>query len=393
MSDDDLFQLPEGPGLILIPRKVLYEAVWSEPLIILADRLRTTTADLTHVCQQFAIPMPAQEYWTRIAAGFEHEPQPLPCVPTGVGEVVSLLIDAAKPVCEPLPDVGPPPIVEVEHSLTNPHPLIRRTAAKLKDAKQDEYGALRPGDGGLGVRVSPQGIDRAMSILDALLKTFQKRGHKCSAAANGDQTIIFVNGESLSIYLNERIPRKKHWPTKEENDERKRQVERLMRHKRIDQFMASLEVPHIRRWDYIPSNEFTLTIGGSGHVGLRTTWKDTPSRKLEAALPEIVIEVERHALAIPRIRAREEEKAKRREQERLRQEEEALRQRREIQRQEALERNAEQWERASRIRAYVAAVKARAEADQRLEAVEDWYEWALAFADSIDPITNGSGLP
>ena len=64
------------------------------------------------------------------------------------------------------------PVVAVCESLKKPHPIIQQLQEGLRRRKPDEYGMLTlPGDWhGSVLRVSPELRERALRILDALLK-------------------------------------------------------------------------------------------------------------------------------------------------------------------------------------------------------------------------------
>jgi hypothetical protein len=154
----------------------------------------------------------------------------------------------------------------------------------------------------------------------------------------------------------------------------------------MDSWGAEIKAPDLPKWDFLSSDEFTITVHLGGADDLRRTWVDRPNRRIEAMLPEVVVDLERHAGSRGAVRAAAEEQAQRSEEERQRREEEVRRQQLEQQRQDALEHDAAQWERAARIRAYAATVKARAEAEGRAGEVEEWCRWASDVADSLDPV-------
>ncbi len=67
----------------------------------------------------------------------------------------------------------------VLEKLTAPHPLVVLTRNVLTQAKPDDNRMLRPwGQKYLDIRVSPDSLRRALRIMDALLKAFEKRGFK-----------------------------------------------------------------------------------------------------------------------------------------------------------------------------------------------------------------------
>ena len=122
--------------------------------------------------------------------------------------------------------------------------------------------------------------------------------------------------------------------------------------------------------------------------GLQKTWRDRESVRLEEQLPKCVAGMMRIAL---KERA-ERDKREKEEQEKQKRIDEVRAELRQIEKEEkkirALEREAIQWRRAERLRAYIEAV--RRDAVRRTDpedhaAVLKWIEWAERQADRIDP--------
>src|SRR5687767_15354950 len=66
--------------------------------------------------------------------------------------------------------------INVSPVLTSPHPYVARTGDILKKSKPDQKGfvALK-GRKCLGIRVSPENIDRALRLMDAPVKAMEVR--------------------------------------------------------------------------------------------------------------------------------------------------------------------------------------------------------------------------
>src|SRR5512144_578873 len=54
---------------LVIKRADLYRQVWSTPLVQLAARYKTTTADLANMCAQLNVPRPPSGYWLKKSTG------------------------------------------------------------------------------------------------------------------------------------------------------------------------------------------------------------------------------------------------------------------------------------------------------------------------------------
>lgn len=65
-------------------RDELYEAVWSEPLIKLAERYKVSGNYLARVCDSLRIPRPDRGYWAKKAVG--KAPPKIPLSPVEPGE-------------------------------------------------------------------------------------------------------------------------------------------------------------------------------------------------------------------------------------------------------------------------------------------------------------------
>lgn len=378
MTDDAGPQILKPGDRLETSRQWLYDAVWSRSLADIAQQLGISVYALKKACGSFAIPLPAPSYRTKLAAGKKPARKKLAADPKR-GDRVSILVKAPRPP-RPIYE-GPLPEVIVERVPAHPHPLVKATAEQLKAAQPDRHRGVRAHKGVFSVRVSPSGIKRAMSILDAFLKAVERNGHE--VMPSGSKGIYVVHFE-----LSERVSRKKHQTTPEEVAKRDRAEERREKTRRAGYRHVHIDVPMIPDWDYVPTNEFTFTIQSLSytHYHRSRVWKDHPSRRLEAMLPEIVIEFGRCDAALKVMHAEAEERARRIE-------EEAQRERQELERLQTLEVEAALWERVARIRAYVAAVKARAEAEGRADEVKGWCRWASDVADSLDPVPTRLSYP
>jgi len=135
-----------------------------------------------------------------------------------------------------------------------------------------------------------------------------------------------------------------------------------------------------------------LGILGDYRDELQKVVADGKQQRIEQLLNEFVVKIETEAVR----RKRDEEH---RERQRLRWEEEARlrheyeeKQQKEMERLKALETEVHSWKRAEGIRAYIAAVEAKAASEDGSIASESdlgrWIAWARQKANWIDPILN-----
>ena len=71
-------------------REDLYEQVWSEPMVRLANRYGISDVALAKVCRKMDVPVPPRGYWRRIETGRRPARPPLPRLRPGVRGAVGL---------------------------------------------------------------------------------------------------------------------------------------------------------------------------------------------------------------------------------------------------------------------------------------------------------------
>lgn len=208
---------------VRVTREELYEQVWSEPMQKLAKKYGLSDLGLAKTCRRMRIPLPGRGYWAKKQFGKPVRRTPLPKVaadaPAGVREVVIWSPAAPNEVTEaasgPVADQERFEALEencirVPDVLTDPHPLVARTVSALRRAKPNAQGYLVPTTPVLNVDVTLDGADRAMCILDALLKALETRGYSTSirpAQQEGatSATIVRIGAEDVAIRLSERV--------------------------------------------------------------------------------------------------------------------------------------------------------------------------------------------
>ena len=57
-------------------REKLYEEVWKEPVLVVADRYGVSNVALAKACRKLAVPLPPRGCWARIRAGRKPPPRP-----------------------------------------------------------------------------------------------------------------------------------------------------------------------------------------------------------------------------------------------------------------------------------------------------------------------------
>jgi predicted RNase H-like nuclease (RuvC/YqgF family) len=149
------------------------------------------------------------------------------------------------------------------------------------------------------------------------------------------------------------------------------------------------------RWDYDqivtyePSGKLVLVIHAStwGDSEQRTKWSDAKIQRAETLIPEFVAGLMRTAIVL----RRQEEARKQREADERRRAQEANQLRQDIQEEEKkleqLNKWIENWERAERLRRFIAAYaeKTRSRSAEKQPEYQAWIAWATRQADRLDP--------
>ena len=138
-----------------------------------------------------------------------------------------------------------------------PHELVTRTRAQLLASTPDHDGLLTTSSGTVDVRVSSDVIDRAMAVLDALVKRWVARGGSFVSGAGADETARWctfaIGPDSLGVQLAENVDENK--PLTDPN----RRTSRLSVH-----------------------------VVGADSQQFRRRWSDTKSQRLERMLGAVI---------------------------------------------------------------------------------------------------------
>ena len=334
---------------ITINRKELYEQVWSEPVSRLAPKYGISDVGLKKICRKLNVPTPPLGYWTKIQYNIRVEKTPLPRLKHGKPHVHTIHksdlkgendFEFSAEAKEIISKFGS---IKVPERLNTPHPLVRKTRDALSKAKSDKYGVLQNWrKKHLNVRVSAGLLNRALRIMNCLIKLFEKQGFEVLIGNEHESTgtYIMIFEEKIEFYIQEKSHRQDHVPTEKEKEELKRWSHTF-----------------IEKYDYISSGKLTLQIDSWSASGVRKRWSDGKIQRIENFLTDFAINVVKMAdikrsdriEREERRRLQEEERRRQAEMERLRQiEEERLRD---------LENQADRWFKGNQLREYIRAVE------------------------------------
>ena len=212
--------------------------------------------------------------------------------------------------------------------------------------------------------VSETVLPRVCCIFDALIKAIEPLG--CSLT---DDLKFIVNGETVSLSVSESQDTVEHILTREENIQ-------LLKYEEEKRKYSWTSQPNIRKYEHVYNGKLSLA------VGKEKGFRDCKSYVIEDRLGDIIVLLYEAANALRIAREAREEAARKREEEERQRNARRERYNQEVDRTNALVHEAEDFEIACRIRAYVSAVEQRGDLTE-----EDvtWIEWVKQKADWYDP--------
>lgn len=242
--------------------------------------------------------------------------------------------------------------------------LVEKTKKSISKSPLDK-GCLIGRREGLNIRVGPNSVDRALKIMDTLIKALEVKGAKVSIVKKDyykNSTCVNLSGVSLEFDIYEKT-----------NIIKKGQ----------DKF-------DYNQLDYIPNGELVLRIKNT--YGTRSEWGDGKRKKLESLIDSFI---EGLYAAVAKEKELQKERNKWKEDQKRTEEVERLRGI-EQERVNNLEKEALCWQKSQIIRSYVeAATKAYIQNNGNIEAgseFKNWENWAKQQADYLDPLLDSSIL-
>jgi hypothetical protein len=371
-----------------IKRSEIHRMAWEQPLSKLAPELGLSDVGLRKLCVRYNIPLPPQGHWAKAPERRSPHRTPL-SQPQNDRELEFLIPPQATPqgqseleekfgahiAAEALPENR---ITVVDHPET-PHPMTKAASKCLERARPDQFGAISCAiPAAFRVRVPRESVGRALRIIDALAKAFDARGLTIERGGEKSSAAVRVAGQALRLSLEETSSRQVHRATEAEKAEARRR----------GHSSAPL-------YDFRPSGVMTLKIDNIWQAGVQSSWRDTPARRLEARLNEAVAGLYRAAHAIEVGERKQAERQRRVDAENARRA--ALRAERDNEAKffNELEVNAAAWQRAQTLRAFIAAVeaKARGGGGDLSEEKTAWLSRARRLADRVDPLVPNPSSP
>ena len=200
-----------------ISRQELYDLVWSKPMTALAKEYNISDNGLRKICKKLDIPLPQLGHWQKLQYGKKVKKIPLP--KDFKGEDIITLNERKEEN-----DYGNNVISEYHKLLTqitedssltfnvpdrlvNPDKLIIEAINDFDSRKHEKYaiyrGIMSTSSGIVSVSVAPKNINRALRIMDKIIKLLKLRGHNVIVKEN--TTYAVVKGEEIKIRLREKL--------------------------------------------------------------------------------------------------------------------------------------------------------------------------------------------
>jgi hypothetical protein len=255
-----------------VTRQELYEQVWREPMVKLAQSYGLSDVGLAKTCRKHDIPLPPRGYWAKKQFGKAPVQIPLPapdrnCTielpdPSASRESYRSYAKAAAGRIDDEP-------IRVADTLRGAHELVSAAKQELDAARVGEHSLLDQSENApLAIHVSRGSLRRALLIMDAILKALERREYPVAAGPS-----VTILGATIRFCIWEQLDVQETEPK-----DHKLEGRYSFGHSRF-----------IRK--QVPSERLTLKIDHGETYwspGCRQTWRDTQKRKLEDMLNGIV---------------------------------------------------------------------------------------------------------
>jgi hypothetical protein len=222
----------------------------------------------------------------------------------------------------------------------------------------------------LRVKISKAQLNRALFIMDSLIRALEQRGAKFVKVENSELLEIRIDGERIECLLIEETKRTER--PKNESD-------------------SSWQ---FNKWQWNPTGRFRFEIQEYTDSAIQKKWADSNRQKLEDQFENIVEGLFVCAKDLKQLAIKRAEEHRRWEEEQQRREEIARREALELKRRKHLEEQAQQWVQSANLSAFVDACEKQILSAQAGQLAADsqetkWLAWAREHARRINPLANG----
>jgi hypothetical protein len=267
-----------------LSREALYIKVWETPAVKLTKEFGVSDVAITKMCRRLEIPKPPKGYWRRIETGSKKTIPPLPkpsdkaqngvwIYPKSEEKTLEFKEEFRKQqileekIADSLEDIKLVDI-KVSASLYKPHALILQTKEVFSGNHTNRYGVLSAGRDAkhLDLSVSKKNFNRALRIMDALVKAVEKCGFKVSIE-NEYKMATFIKSDTIKIKI----------ALKEELKRRERELTSEQKEK-----------SYYDRYYYEETGNFTLTLESDAPT---LNWRDGKSKTIESQMNDVLLGV------------------------------------------------------------------------------------------------------
>lgn len=349
-----------------VTRQELYDLVWSKPMSKLALEYNLSDNGLRKICKKYEIPLPLLGHWQKIQYNKKVKVIPLPkdfkgedSITLNKGETKENegITNFSKLLKEITDDTTLS--FKVSDKLSNPDKLISEAKENLANKSKEKYGVYRgittTSNDIINISVAPKNCNRALRIMDKIIKLLKQRGH--NVIVKYDTTYVVIREEEIKIRLRERLKR--------------------------------ITIPDAKySWgstDYIPTGILTFKVDEYPEK----EFYDNNKQTLEEQIPKILTKLELVSDKIKR--DNEEREIRHQEYKKQREIEEAIKKRHanEIENFKKLLEDSERWKKASDLRNFIKELESNAIKENKLsEELSNWIKWSNDKADWYDPLVN-----
>jgi len=371
----------------MILRKDLYEKVWNKPITHIAKEYGVSDSAIIKICKKMEVPRPGPGYWTKVECGKTVKKAKLTKLSKSGLTEYHLVPNRSRSSGSNNNDKNQEhnPLIQYELDPMNlihacglgnePNSLYMKNLKSFSNATANERQVLCPrAKTHFKLKVTKNTLDRALIIMNALVKAFEKREWSFKCVNDPDLKMYVVILDELIEFTIE---------------EKSKQVDHVLTDQEIKAKNAGRYIwpPN---WDYIPTGKLMLKIDNARSLIPRHSWNDGKIQRVEDCLNKFCIAAIELAEAIKVDRAkreaeriqREEEQARRHQLRQLRDHELALR--------KLFEDHFDAWYKAERIRAFITASAKRevllSIVNEYGKSKSEWLKWASNIADLIDPL-------
>ena len=353
--------------MINIDRNTLYEELWSLPTQQVAMKYGISDVGLAKICRKHQIPRPPRGYWARVRSGQSVRRTPLPKVGDDLQQVY--IQSATMPGGEQTPPVEQPrERIKVADALAEPHRLVAAAVEQLRTVEPGADGLVSTdASSAADICVRKVTVDRAVRVFDTFAKAWESEGGEiCIGTPDGQPcTLAAIGDDAVNVRLIE--------------------TTEPPRRRRLADNASVAPVPRL-----------CFSLGSGGMAGLKDTWGDTSTIRLEKMLRPMIDALRRYILAKRQEMFDEECRERQRELAQAARQAMADEKSREFYFRQELIEIVQRWQQAEGIRSYLAAIERHVEAGQVKvvdgESYRTYREWAIWFADDMDPLVRAGPL-